>query len=197
MLHVRALKPALGILGAAALAVAAFAGFAACDPPPAETPESEAAPSASSSARVFPIPEADWNDAAVAWRPYEDGLAEAAAAHKPICLVFFTTWCPHCKRYSHVFADPRIVAIAKSFVMIRIDRDAHREVSRLYAVDGEYIPRTFFLSSAAVLDATIRSTSDKFHYFYDENDPVPLLDAMTAARTRFAPSEPRDASRAD
>ena len=27
----------------------------------------------------------DWNDAGVAWKPYEQGLAEAKSANKPVC----------------------------------------------------------------------------------------------------------------
>src|SRR5262245_2473407 len=90
----------------------------------------------------------DWNDGAIAWQPYEAGLAQAKKDKKPVCLVFFTEWCPHCANYSKVFHDPAVVTKSKSFVMIRLDKDQNAELSTKYAPDGQYIPRTFFLSSA-------------------------------------------------
>jgi len=42
----------------------------------------------------------DWNDQGVKWVPYADGLATAKKEKKPVCLVFYTEWCPHCQNYS-------------------------------------------------------------------------------------------------
>ena len=47
----------------------------------------------------------DWNDANVAWKSYDEGVALAKKEKKPICLVFYTEWCPHCANYSAVFHD--------------------------------------------------------------------------------------------
>src|SRR5262249_20035756 len=85
----------------------------------------------------------DWNDAQVAWKDYEAGLAAAKKEKKPICLVFYTEWCPHCANYSHVFHDPKVVEKSKELVMVRLDKDKNAELSKQYAPDGEYIPRTF------------------------------------------------------
>src|SRR5262245_61655367 len=82
----------------------------------------------------------DWNDAHISWQPYEAGLTAAKKDKKPIVLIFFTEWCPHCANYSKVFHDEKVVAQSKSFVMIRLDRDKNTEVSKKYAPDGEYIP---------------------------------------------------------
>ena len=67
----------------------------------------------------------DWNDAQVGWQPYEQGLAAAKKEKKPVCLVFFTEWCPHCANYSAVFHDAKVVDQTKKFVMIRLDKDVH------------------------------------------------------------------------
>ena len=67
----------------------------------------------------------DWNDGQIAWKGYEIGLAEGKAQNKPICLVFYTEWCPHCTRYSQVFKDPALVELSKKFVMIRVERRHH------------------------------------------------------------------------
>lgn len=123
----------------------------------------------------------DWNDKEINWQPYADGLAAAKKDGKPICLVFYTAWCPHCGNYSGVFHDPKVVDMAKKFVMIRLDNDKEKELSQKYAPDGGYIPRTFFLSSAGQLDADIKAPRDKFQYFYDERSPDSVLGGMNAA----------------
>ncbi len=123
----------------------------------------------------------NWNDANIKWMSYDNGLAAAKKDHKPICLVFFTTWCPHCKNYASVFSDPQVVKKAQSFVMIRLDKDKNAEISKKYAPDGEYIPRTYFLSSDGTLDPSLSETRDQFKYFYNEKDPASLLAGMDRA----------------
>jgi thioredoxin-like negative regulator of GroEL len=127
----------------------------------------------------------DWNDSGIAWESYEQGLAKAKTDKKPVCLVLYTDWCPHCTNYSRVFHDAAIVARAKDFVMIRINKDQHAEISKKHAPDGEYIPRTYFLSSAGVLDASISAPRAQYRYFYDEADPKSLLAGMDAALTKL------------
>jgi len=128
----------------------------------------------------------DWNDSEVKWRTYDEGLAEAKKTKKPILLVFFTEWCPHCTNYSKIFHDPKVVAKSKQFVMIRLDGDKNKELGKKYAVDGSYIPRTFFLSSSGTLDPDLHAPRDQFKYFYDEKDPASILAAMDAAQQKLA-----------
>ena len=124
----------------------------------------------------------DWNDGGIAWRGYEDGLAAAKKEKKPVCLVFYTEWCPHCASYSKVFHDPKVVEQAKRFVMIRLDKDKNAEVSEKYGPDGAgYIPRTYFLSADGKLDPDIHAPRDRFKYFYDEKEPASILAGMESA----------------
>ncbi len=123
----------------------------------------------------------DWNDPQIAWKGYEAGLAEAKTQSKPICLVFYTDWCPHCDRYSQVFKDPALVALAKKFVMIRVERDGSPEISAKYAPDGNYIPRTFFLTSAGVLQPEIHEQRSNYLYFFNEADPNAVMAGMRQA----------------
>jgi thiol:disulfide interchange protein len=135
-------------------------------------------------AAVFATPSfagGDWNDSGIAWQPYEKGLAEAKADKKPICLIFYTDWCPHCANYSKVFHDPKVIEQSKSFVMIRLNKDENKELSKQYAPDGEYIPRTYFLSSDGKLDSSLHAPRDKFQYFYDERAPDSILAGMESA----------------
>ena len=127
----------------------------------------------------------DWNDSGIAWKSYADGLALAAKEKKPICLVVFTEWCPHCKNYAAVFHDPLVGERAKQFVMIHVDKDQQPDVSKKYQPDGEYIPRTYFLKSDGTLDPDLKAPRDKFQYFYDEKDPASVLAAMDAALKKF------------
>jgi thiol-disulfide isomerase/thioredoxin len=126
-----------------------------------------------------------WNAAQIAWQPYDDGLREAKAQNKPVLLVFSTTWCPHCKNYSHVFEDPRVVASAHDFVMVHLDADANEAVAAKYALDGSYIPRTYFLAPDGTIDNSIHAPRPTSRFFYDEHDPAPLLAAMDTAKKKL------------
>ena len=127
----------------------------------------------------------DWNDQGVKWVPFTDALTAAKKEKKPVCLVFYTEWCPHCQNYSGVFHDPKVVEQAKHFVMVRLDRDKEKEISSKYAPDGEYIPRTYFLKSDGTLDPDIHAPRDNYKYFYDERDPASLLAGMSEALTKL------------
>lgn len=127
----------------------------------------------------------DWNEKAIQWQPWDAGLAAAKKEKKPILLVVFTEWCPHCKNYAGVFHDPKVAEESKKFVMIHVDKDKQPDVSKQYAPDGEYIPRTYFLSSAGKLDESIHAPREKFLYFYDEKNPAGILAAMAEAAKKL------------
>jgi thiol:disulfide interchange protein len=120
----------------------------------------------------------DWNDKEVAWKPYAEGLAEAKAQNKPICLIFYTEWCPHCANYSSVFHDKQVVDLSKKFVMIRVDNDKDAETAAKFSPDGKYIPRTFFLKSDGTLLPDITEQRASYKYFYNEKDPASLMRSM-------------------
>jgi len=123
----------------------------------------------------------DWNDAGIRWMSYDDGLAAAKKERKPICLIFYTTWCPHCTNYSKLFSNPEVVKKSKSFVMVRIDKDKNRELSAKYKPDGEYIPRTYFLSSDGRIEESLTEQRPQYKYFYSESDPISILAGMDRA----------------
>jgi len=127
----------------------------------------------------------DWNDAQIQWRGYDDALAVAKKEHKPICLIVFTEWCPHCANYSKVFADPTVVERAKRFVMVHVDSDKDSDVAKQFALDGGYIPRTFFLASDGKVDPSIQAPRDRYRYFYDERAPSSVLAGMDAALAKL------------
>jgi thiol-disulfide isomerase/thioredoxin len=128
---------------------------------------------------------ADWNDRRVAWVPYAEGLAAGRERHLPILLIFYTDWCPHCHNYSRLFHDPELVRLSQRFVMIRVERDENRDISRVYDIDGEYIPRTFFLTPTGAVLTDLASDSDEYRYFLDEHDPAMLMSLMESALERL------------
>lgn len=140
-------------------------------PPQARPPPPPAAPSRDG-----------WNTAQIHWLGFDEGVAAASAAHKPVCLVFSATWCPHCSNFSHVFEDAAVVAAARDFVMVRVDSDVERELGRRFAPDGAYVPRTYFLTPAGELEPDVKAHDGQFAYFYSERDPASLLDGMRRAR---------------
>jgi thiol-disulfide isomerase/thioredoxin len=127
------------------------------------------------------LAEGDWNDGEIAWHGYVDGLKAAKQAGKPICLVFYTDWCPHCKTYSKVFHSEQVVERSRSFVMIRVNKDVEPKLSAQFSADGQYIPRTYFLSATGEHAAGIHAPRDKYKYFWNTADPASLLGGMQRA----------------
>lgn len=127
----------------------------------------------------------DWNDGGIAWVEFEAGVAQAKAEKKPVLLVFFTEWCPHCTTYSKVFHDEKVVAKSKSFVMVRLDKDKNAELSKRFNPDGEYIPRTYFLAPDGTLDDELTAGRPQYKYFYDTVDPASLLAGMDRALAKL------------
>ncbi len=127
-----------------------------------------------------------WNASQIDWKPFDEGVAIAKRERKPVCLVLYTSWCPHCRNYSHVFDDPRVVAKSKRFVMVRADADQESALAGRFATDGIYVPRTYFLSPDGVADPEIHAPRPKYQYFYDERDPSSILGGMDSALAKLA-----------
>jgi thiol:disulfide interchange protein len=133
------------------------------------------------------VSEADWNERAIGWVTYAAGMTRGKDEHRPVLLVFYTDWCPHCHHFSHVFHDPEVVRLAQSFVMIRVERDNNRELSAMYDIDGEYIPRTFFLTPEGQVRTELCSANPAYRYFLDEHEPGELIMLMRRALEAAAP----------
>lgn len=132
----------------------------------------------------------EWNDAGIAWRPFDKALAESKSSKKPVLLVVYAEWCPHCTNYSQVFHDPKVVEMAKKFVMVRIDKEEQPKVAAMYKPDGDYVPRTLFLSADGKVRPDIDALRTDYRYFYSERDPASILRGMEKA---LAPAARKDA----
>jgi thiol-disulfide isomerase/thioredoxin len=120
----------------------------------------------------------DWNDGAIDWKGYREGMDFVQILDKPGILVFYTTWCPHCKNYSWVFHDPEVVKLSKQFVMIRVDKDAEKALNDRYGRHGTYVPRTFFVGKDGEVDWAVHGLNSGYPYFLDEYDPAELRGLM-------------------
>ena len=118
--------------------------------------------------------------AAIAWQPFAAGMAQAVREKKPVLLVIGASWCSHCRNYEKVFLDSRVVGAAEKFVMIRIDEDREPQVAERYRVDGNYVPRTYFLEPDGSV-ADVHAENPRYRYFYDERNPGSILAGMRAA----------------
>ena len=177
-------------------ALAAALAFTACDAPaigpiapdPAAQPEVPAEPDQPARAagaggvQAAPTAEDDeWNGDEIRWLDYDTGLARARAEGKPICLVLHAAWCPHCHTYARVFSDPLVVAESRRLVMIRVDVDRAASVAARYALDGTYVPRTYFLKSDGTVLDRIDAHRERYRYFFDERNAASILGGMAAA----------------
>lgn len=81
----------------------------------------------------------------------EKGLAEAKKTGKPVMMDFYTEWWGWCKRLdADTFTDPKIVALSKKFVNLKVnpedtDRPENEEARIKYGVSG--YPVVVFLSA--------------------------------------------------
>lgn len=123
----------------------------------------------------------DWNDSAIDWLSYTDGLKAAETAGKPILMVFYADWCPQSRKYGEVFRDRRVIEQTKKFVMVRVNTDKNPEINKQYLPDGKYVPRTIFFSSTGKPDYNIHAPISQYKYFLDNQSPKELLSLMAKA----------------
>ena len=167
------------------LVLPALLALFACDAP-AITPSTAIAAPPPVAADQPPAPprgaaHGEWNSDQIRWLSYDAGLARAHAESKPICLVMHAAWCPHCRTYARVFDDPRVVAQAQRLVMVKVNVDEVPTVAARYAVDGTYVPRTYFLRPDGTVIERIDAHRPQYRFFFDENDPGSILGGMLAA----------------
>lgn len=154
------------------------------DREPTVTPAASATPTRAAVTASAPSGTAatdEWNPTQIDWQPFDAASTRAKAENKPVCLVFYAGWCPHCRNYSRVFDDPRVAARAKDFEMVRVDVDAEPALSARFSPDGGYVPRTYFIAPDGTLSADIHPQRPRYQYFFDEKDPGSLLAGMEAS----------------
>lgn len=119
----------------------------------------------------------NWNDQAVKWYGYDDGVAAAKRENKPILLVVYADWCGVCKRYSTMFADPAVVGNSRNVVLIRLNQDTDGKYLSKYSLDGKYVPRTYILDKNQVIQPSPYKSSEYAFFLPPESNEL-LVDIM-------------------
>jgi thioredoxin-related protein len=103
---------------------------------------------------------AEGKEAQIHWLDFDEGLATARTAHKPIMIIFYTDWCIYCKKFDReTLRNPEVVRIIEaSFIPIRLNAEnekgrlsyrgksfSHAEFSRYFGVSG--LPSIAFLNN--------------------------------------------------
>ena len=161
----------------AARAVASAAPAVKAAMAPANLP----APPEPAAAPAEHAPGVEWKGN-VDWHGWSEGLSLAAKQSKPIMVLVYADWCPHCRALSPVFADPEVEALAKHFVMVRQNHDDDPEWLKPYNQKfGAYVPRIFFFDSGGKIRDDLTSGHPRYPYFYAAEAPDLLKRSMRRA----------------
>jgi thiol-disulfide isomerase/thioredoxin len=118
----------------------------------------------------------------IEWHEWTDALAIAKRESKPIMVVVYADWCPHCRALGPVFADPDIEAMAKRLVMVRQNHDENPAWLEPYNQKyGAYVPRIFFFDSSGKMRDDLTSGHPRYPYFYAAEQPEFLKQTMRRA----------------
>ncbi|UCH89570.1 MAG: thioredoxin family protein [Thermoplasmata archaeon] len=80
----------------------------------------------------------------IAWKSYQNGMADAEYNDKPVIIDFYTDWCTYCKVMDETtYKDERVINKSKLFVCIKVDGDTNKDLVEQYGVEA--YPTTFFL----------------------------------------------------
>ena len=138
--------------------------------------QSVAAPSAPAPANVV-----HWHGD-IEWHTWSDALPLARKEGKPIMVVVYADWCPHCRALGPVFADPDIESMAKHLVMVRQDNEENPAWLQPYNEKyGSYVPRIFFFDSSGKMREDLTSGHPQYPYFYAAEQPAFLKRTMQRA----------------
>jgi thiol:disulfide interchange protein len=108
----------------------------------------------------------------IAWLDdLDQAMALARQQNKPIVTDFWATWCGPCKRMEETtWRDPKVIAAAAGFVMVKLDVDKATAAAQKYQVDS--------IPTIAVMDADGKVTKQQVGY----TEADELLKLMRAAR---------------
>ncbi|MCB9522679.1 MAG: thioredoxin family protein [Myxococcales bacterium] len=122
----------------------------------------------------------------IPWKAYDEGLAEAKASGKAVCLVLYADWCPRCRELAPVFAQDDVVQASEGLVMVRADSDDKQPWMDRYAHLGSYVPRVFFLDPNGTVMSDVTASHPRYPYFYPAGQQALLVANMGKAKAAVA-----------
>ncbi len=120
-------------------------------------------------------PPIDWNDAALDWHSFDEGMEEIKATGSKGILIIYADWCPTCKQYSGLFRHRSVINALRGITLIRVNQDKQPAISRKYNIDGEYVPRTFALGEDGKIIRDLNSSNPKWWYFLSAKNPDSII----------------------
>lgn len=121
----------------------------------------------------------------IAWRGFEEGLAEATKLARPMMLVVHASWCSQCTALKPKFSDPELNRLSEEFVMVNVDQDqAPRALE--FAPDGTYVPRVLFIDPRTGQTDTALSNASRGRTIYYYSPVDDLVGTMKKALDRHA-----------
>ena len=121
-------------------------------------------------------PPIDWNDTALDWHSYKEGMEELRTSGGKGMLIIYADWCPTCKKYSGLFRYAAVIDALEGITLIRVNMDEQRAISRRYNIDGEYVPRTFALDEDGSIIRDLNSDNPKWWYYLPANNPDRIIE---------------------
>lgn len=126
----------------------------------------------------------------VKWRTFEEALALAGKAHRPLMVAIQKPWCSACATLDREIAQSdAFQKLGKNFVLARLESE--EETGTIFQLDGKYYPRVFFLDHRGDILEHVQnfgsSGSPTAKYFYSTADD--LVEAMRRALDLSSHSE--------
>lgn len=149
---------------------------------PADSPTTTAAPAPATGTPTPANPNAIAWRGPIRWQTWQQGRAEAQRLGKPLCLVVYADWCPHCHELAPVFSRPDVAAQARGLVMVHQNDDEHPAwLTGQLGRYGQYVPRILFLSSTGRVMTQLTSGNPRYPYFYTPRTADRLMANMHTA----------------
>jgi thiol:disulfide interchange protein len=131
-----------------------------------------------------PGPPIEWKGA-LAWKTWDQGSAEAGKTGRPMLLLVYADWCPHCRNLAPVFSEKPVLEAARGLVMVRQAQDERPAwLTERFGRFGSYVPRTFLLHSDGRVMEDLVSGHPQYPYFYTPGKRDLMVENMKKAAAR-------------